>query len=204
MVKDFPGSTLSERKSDTVWTLITSDRTIPIKGHLFADWEELPDTEEGDLLWESLVRGILESPTDIIRAPNNAPCFHKNTLVKKFLVGPVPLSSIRRGDWILGDLRWTQVIGICHRSVSGGIDLDKERMTDGVWLKKGTQWLHPEGTEDNEAWSGIQLLTDSSEFMILLGETQEEFLVRDFTEVGFNRLPETYTRVEEAMIPPRT
>jgi len=203
MVKDFPGSKLSERKSETVWTLITSDRTIPIKGHLFADWEELPDTEEGDLLWETLVRGILESSTDIIKVPTNAPCFHKNTLVKKFLVGPVPLSSIKRGDWILGDLRWTKVIGICHRSVSGGLGLDKERMTDGVWFKKGTQWLHPEESEDSEAWSGIHLLTDSSEYMILRGESQQEVLVRDFTEVGFNRLPETYTRVEAAMIPPK-
>ena len=200
MVKEFPGSSLSQRKTDTVWTLITSDRTIPIKGRLYADWEELPDTEQAGLLWESMARDILKSPSAIQGVPEDAPCFHPDTRVKKFLVGLVPISSIKRGDWILGDLRWTRVTGICHRSVSGGLGSGETRMTDGVWLRKEGQWVHPEESVDKEAWSGVHLITDFSEFMILRDEV--EILVRDFTEVGFNRLPETYTRVEAAMIPP--
>jgi hypothetical protein len=203
MVKEYQGSILSSRKTTVIWTLITSDRTIPIKGKLFADWEELPDTEEAGLLWEKMARDILKSPTQSLSVPNNAPCFHGEIKVREFQAGCVSISSIKRGDWILGEYEWTQVIGVCHRKVSGGIGSSNYRMTSGVWMKQGDIWDHPSESEDSTAWSGIHLLTDSAKFKILSEDLTDEILVRDFTEVGFDRLPETYTRVEEAMIPPK-
>jgi hypothetical protein len=203
MVKDFPESKISNRKTAVIWTLITSDRTIPINGRLYADWEELPDTEEAGLLWESMARDILGSPKSNLFVSDNAPCFDPLMRVKKYQGGWVPISSVKRGDWILGDTEWTRVIGICHRSVSGGIGTKRYRMTRGTWLRRESQWDHPTESEDSTCWSGIQLLTDSAVFRILLKDSTNGVLVRDFTEVGFNRLPETYTRVEGAMIPPK-
>ena len=110
---------------------------------------------------------------------------------------------IKRGDWILGDSKWTQVIGICHRSVSGGIGSRGHRYTSGTWIRQtdGT-WTHPTESEDTTPWSGMNLLTESAVFSILLEPSSKKFLVRDFTEVGFDRLPETYARVEVAMTDP--
>jgi hypothetical protein len=210
-VKDYTGSRITDRKTDVIWTLITSDRTIPIKGDsgilLFADWEEIPDTDESALLWEKIVRGILESPSENPVSPENAPCFNGSMRVKKYQSGWVPMSSVKRGDWILGDSRWTQVIGICHRKVSGGIGKGLTRMTSGVWLINESKsdnpmkWDHPIGSEDTIPWSGMTLITDSGVFKVLL-DSPYGSLVRDFTEVGFSRLPETYTRVESVMISP--
>ena len=201
MVKDYPGSILSERKTPTVWSLITSDRTIPINGLLFADWEEIPDTDEANLLWERMAREILGSPIVNLKAPENAPCFNPEIRVKKFQGGWVPMNCIRRGDWILAENGWTRVIGMCERTVMGGINVNKNRMTSGIWLMKDNVWTHPEESDDTMEWSGLHLLTESATFRVLL-DSSEGTLVRDFTEVGFNRLPETYARVEEAMTPP--
>lgn len=208
-VKDFPGSSLSSRKSDTIWTLITTDRTIPIQGingiHRFADWEEIPDTEEANILWEKMARSILNPRIYLsnIQAPENAPCFDPNMRVRKYLGGWATLSSIKRGDWILGESTWTRVIGICHRMVSGGLGSRGYRLTKGVWIQdKNGSWQHPTGTEDTVEWTGMNLLTDSGVFQItLFNNSSGTQLVRDFTEVGFNHLPETYTRVEKAMVP---
>jgi hypothetical protein len=208
-VKGYNGSSLTTRKTDVKWTLITSDRTIPIKGsqaiHLFADWEELPDTDESSRIWETIARDILNpqlASTDIC-LPTNAPCFDLNMLVRVYKGGWIPMLLIKRGDWILGDSKWTQVIGICHRSVSGGIGLRGHRYTSGTWIRQtdGT-WTHPTESEDTTPWSGMNLLTDSGVFYILLEPSSKKFLVRDFTEVGFDRLPETYARVEVAMTDP--
>jgi hypothetical protein len=204
-VKDYSGSTLSTRKTTSIWTLITSDRTIPIKGTstvlLFADWEELPDTEESALLWESIVRDILESQTTVLKAPDNAPCFHPSVMVKIHRKGWIPISSVKRGDWILDDLIWTKVIGVCKRRVSGGIGSESSRTTSGTWIWKRRSWEHPNELDDTVPWSGVHLLTKSGTFSVLLG-VSDYCIVRDFTEVGFSRLPETYTRVEMAMTPP--
>jgi len=209
-VKDYSGATLSKRKSDTIWTLITSDRTIPIKGstqvHRFADWEEIPDSDEANRLWETMAQSILNpsKPSDLeVQIPENAPCFDPEMRVMKYLSGWATLSSIKRGDWILGDSKWTRVIGICHRKVSGGLGTRGYRTTSGVWLRKSDgSWEHPTGTEDTIEWVGMNLLTDSGVFQVTLSNNFTHLeLVRDFTEIGFDRLPETYTRVETMMCP---
>lgn len=209
-VKDYKGSSITTRKTDVIWTLITSSRTIPIQGksniiHRFADWEELPDTDESSKVWEQIARNILNplESNEIIKAPESAPCFDLNIKVKKYQGGWVPIQSIKRGDWILGESKWTQVIGICRRTVSGGIGQKGSRMTSGTWIRaEDITWQHPSEKEDSYEWSGMTLITDSAMFQILLDSPSPQMLVRDFTEVGFDRLPETYARVESAMTPP--
>lgn len=214
LVKDYTAALYTDRKTDAIWTLITSTRTIPIQGkskevHRFADWEELPDTDESSILWEKIARRILNPNESLdtleMKVPESAPCFDLNMKVKKYQGGWIPIRSIKRGDWIRGDSKWTQVIGICRRTVSGGIGSKGSRMTSGTWLRTadGT-WQHPPEKEDSYEWSGMTLITDSATFQILLDSSYTSHLVRDFTEVGFDRLPETYTRVESAMTPPPT
>ena len=198
-VEDHPSAIRSQVKSETVWTLITSNREIPVRGVYglvrFADWEEMPSTFYSRMAWERIVRDILNSPSDVIRTvPINPPCLDKAILVVKYQGGLVPLSSIVRGDWILDDKGWTRVVGRCDREVQGGIGDKGSRMTDGVWIRsKNGTWEHPRGVSDSWKWRGMQLITESGCFYA------GEYLVRDFTEVGILKLSESYVREDEVM-----
>ena len=121
-------------------------------------------------------------------------------MVKKYQSSWVPLYTIAEGDWIMGENRWTQVIGVCNRRVNGGIGEKGNRITDGVWLKGDSMWHHPTDLLDKSSWQGINLITDSGTF-IIKRTNSKEYTVRDFTEVGWMNLPETYARVEIAMEP---
>jgi hypothetical protein len=203
-VKEHPDSKVSKVMTHTVWTLITSNREIPVRGNTkllqFSDWEEQPDTYEDALHWEIAVRDILKSQTfKIMTVPKNAPCFDRSIRVKRFQGGWVPLHEIKRGEWIMGDSRWTQILGICHREVKGGIGEKGYRITDGVWLKNAEgKWDHLHAVADTWTWQGMNLITDCGSFRIRLENT--EYSVRDFTEVGMINLHETYARVEKVKL----
>jgi hypothetical protein len=179
--------------------------------HRFADWEEIQDTKETNELWETLVREILDSPAfPEEKLPQNPPCLDSSAMVYLCHNGWVPLSIIQKGDWILDDTTWTQVLGICHRSVTGGFGAEGSRMTSGVWIRQNNgSWSHPPRVDDTKPWTGIHLLTGSGSFKVKVkvkvslnqGADTKEYCVRDFTEVGFSRIEETYTRIEKAMKP---
>lgn len=210
-VKDHPDAIISEVRVQTVWTLITSSRVIPVKGDFgpirFADWEELPADTHFSEAWDLIVRDMLNSdrsPADTLRAaiPKYAPCLDMSMMVKTYSGGLVPLVNVKRGDWILDSNSWTQVIGICRREVNGGIGNKGSRLTDGVWiLGDDNIWVHPslEGLEDQWKWQGMQLITDSGQFKVYTADTQNSYIVRDFTEVGHSRLAESYVR-EDALL----
>ena len=206
LVKDYSDAVKTNEMLPALWTLITSNRQIPVMCDddtlIFSDWEEIPNSDEAALVWENIVQSTLNKsafPSTKVKAPQYAPCFDRSTFVKKYQGGWAPLYDISRGDWIMGDGRWTQVIGICDRVVEGGHGEKGFRMTDGIWIKdKFNQWSHLPGKSDTYAWQGMNLITDSGSFYIRTGNLTE-YLVRDFTEVGWMNLRETYTRVEDAM-----
>jgi hypothetical protein len=200
-VKDHPSAVATTERSNTLWTLITSDREIPVRGKFgcvrFADWEELPDSDESAAEWNMIAHTILnngKAPKG--KPPKNAPCLDRSILVKKHQGGWVPISNIRVDDWIMDEGGWTKVVGICEREVYGGIGEKESRMTDGVWIrqKEYELWDHPKGTSDNWTWKGCQLITDSGSFKIMKGNSEIIYCVRDFTEVGAGNLVESYTR----------
>lgn len=204
LVKNHPEA-LPNGSSSVLWTLITSNRKIPVKGVnsilSFSDWEELPDTNEAAKIWESIVCEVLNGNASVSNTlPIYPPCFDKTIKVQKYQSGLVPLSSIVKGDWIMGEKRWTQVIGICRREVKGGISKEGNRITDGVWVKVKSRWQHFSGLYEERPWKGLNLITDSGTFKITMANLTEH-LVRDFTEVGWTNLTATYTRVESAMTP---
>ena len=203
LVKNHPEA-IPNGSSRTLWTLITSNRKIPIKGVnsilTFSDWEELPDTDEAAKIWDTVACQILNRETGASNSsvPVYPPCFDKTIKVQKYQSGLVPLSSIVKGDWIMGEKRWTQVIGICRREVKGFSTAEGNRITDGVWLKVKSRWQHFPGQVEAIPWKGLNLITDSGTFKITMANLSEH-VVRDFTEVGWTNLSSTYTRVENAM-----
>ena len=202
-VKDHPDAILTRVTHPTLWTLITSNRQIPVLNsissiQIYSDWEEIPDTKESAIVWESIAQKILNPRNVSHTNVQNAPCLDRLTLIERYQSGLVPISEISRGDWIM-DLSWTRVIGICKRKVQGGFGKIGSRMTDGVWIwdSKTSSWIHPIGDLDTRAWEGYTLLTESGSFMIR--NNGKVYRVRDFTEVGWMNLEATYARVEMAM-----
>ena len=216
-VKDHPEAKLTNMGSDVLWTLITGSREIPVKGSKgiirFADWEEMPDTVESKKDWDNIAYSMLNprrqyGPSEPIRpkVPATPPCIDKDIMVYKFQGGPVPLSKIQIGDWIADEVgrvnhrsKWTRVLGLCRRRVSGGLGVRGSRITDGLWVKdKSGYWIHPRNTSTyaNTPWDGHQLITTSGSFTIDIDGSQ--FLVRDFTEVGITNLKKSY-EMEDAV-----
>ena len=207
-MKDHPDAVLRTEGLPGLFTLITSNRQIPILDcsgsiQIYSDWEELPSTDESAAVWESIVQTILNPhrlDSSKKSAPQSAPCFDRDTIVFKYQYGPIAISDICRGDWILGSHdNFTRVIGICERQVQTCLDEIGPRITDGVWMlnPKTGVWDHPKGKNKEVPWQGFNLITDSGAFTIQLDTGL--VAVRDFTEVGWMNLEATYTRVENAM-----
>ena len=148
--------------------------------------------------WDTIVRSTLKS-TSVQEVPNDAPCFDRTIMVQKHGHGWVQISKIQKGDWIMGERRWTRVIGTCEREVEGGIGDKGSRITDGVWIKSNEGWTHPTGSSDTWRWQGCNLITDSGTFNIRLANMLH-YTVRDFTEVGWMNLRNTYARVGMTMV----
>ena len=207
LVKDHPSAYKSFNHPDLLWTLITSNREIPVQGlhsiQRFADWEELPDTDENAALWDKIVTDLFGQVSNT-QVPINPPVLSGGLHVKKFQAGWIPLYTVKQGDWIMGENRWTKVLGVCHRQAHGGIGEKESRITDGVWIKEESfypSWVHSTKISDTLPWLGYHLITEEGAFRIrgLDSSSITDTIVRDFTEVGWWRLPETYTRVEKSM-----
>jgi hypothetical protein len=196
-VKDHPDAVLTAIVEPILWTLITSDREIPVKGDnrivRFADWEELPSTKEAAREWESIVQLILNKRTveEGAYAPKSAPCIEKTAFVYKHQAGLTSIGLIKAGDWILDSTTWVRVTGRCERTVKTSIGSMGNRVTDGLWFAQpGGLWGHPKGLIKQETWNGYQLITTTGAFTIYMNGTQ--YRVRDFTEVGTERLAESF------------
>ena len=209
-IKDHNLATKTTLTAPVLWSLITSKRTIIASGThgpiRFADWEELPNTDECAKGWDYIVRSqindthIQHSPIPMI-----APCLDGNAWVLRFTDANVSeyvvLSSILAGDVILDGYTSTRVIGLCRRRVEGGLFKCGIRSTDGLWVESSDgEWVHPAGTLDDLAWNGVQLITESGSFTVHSEDKEDHFTVRDFTEVGVSRLSTTY-RMEDEMFP---
>ena len=207
-VKDHPDSMITDVRLNTLWTLVTSSRQIPVKGDIstikFADWEELPSTPEFSEGWDKIVQDMLNSgQTRRVKdsqVPMHAPCLDGTMKVRTFQGELVELINVKRGDWIFDDIKWTRVIGVCRREVQGGIGERGSRMSDGNWvLHTDGQWYHPHDEPDSLKWRGIQLITESGKFRIYTADLNNSYVVRDFTEVGWDRLAESYVREDELL-----
>ena len=202
--KDHPHSKKTDLRRDVLWTLITSNREIPVRGHYttyrFADWEELPDSRIATTAWDTIAYSMLNNAkyplTSVV--PTTAPCIDPFIKVYMNQSGLTKMNKVRMGDWIkdLGGA-WTQVIGICTRRVNRTLGKRGSRLTDGVWLRdvRGV-WNHPTGNSTNDPWTGYQLITTSGSFAIFIDN--DEHIIRDFTEVGLSRLEESYEKEDYA------
>lgn len=198
-VKEHPDANLSGKTTRTLWTLITSDREIPVlgnKGYVrFADWEEMPPTLKSSVDWHRIAYIILNGKEPLKEQEpvkiHEGPALEEGILVYKYQAGLTSVSDLRIGDWIYDRRGWTRVIGKCERLVSSSIGRMGERITDGNWiLQRNGTWQHPIGKTNPDKWHGYQLITESGSFTAMIN--LHEVVVRDFTEVGCESLIYSY------------
>jgi hypothetical protein len=201
-VSAHPDAVLSTMEPGHLWTLITSNREIPVKGstgHVrFADWQETPPILAATVAWDKIAYGLLNmgSPDYTPSHVYGGPCLEGGVYVYKYQSGLTPISNIQAGDWVYDRKGWTKVLGKSRRLASSGIGHNGQRMTDGNWiLYQDNTWQHPSQKSNPGKWAGYQLITESGAFMVNIG--LEQYVVRDFTEVGSENLEEAF-KLEDA------
>lgn len=206
-VKDHPRAYQTLLRENTLLTLITDKREIPIMGARgpmrFLDWDEIPDSREAEVAWESVANGILNGNKHITSmVPTSAPCLDPCLKVFIHQGGWRCLREVKIGDQIHDLYGWTKVKGICERIVHTAIGKEDNRITDGTWfLNNNGTWTHPLGVIQDVSWKGLQLITESGTFRIQKNSTSEH-IVRDFTDVGSENILESHTRVERLLEEP--
>jgi hypothetical protein len=153
------------------------------------DWEEIPDdSEQIDFAWESLVSAMLNGTDKVppLRSVTGRGLLGPSTLLWD-IIGSKPITQIKIGDYIRDGFSFTKVLGIYTDKASVPI----AGPNDSIWYFNKI-WTHYRGRGNGKevVHPGYHLITSSGSFTI--GFDKEKILVRDFTEVGANRIHETY------------
>ena len=193
------------RTSTKVYCFNTTSNVITIDGLHFRDWEELAnDDEKGQMVWNYKVSAILNygmpyaSWSANVKNYVNIGIISPDTLVKT-ISGFVPIHTIRIGDSVINQHGVLKKVLGCIR---GEVEYDKLRSKtewktelyeyhQQVWIK-GEATLYP-GVDKTE---GLSLITEHGEYIIWDSIKKVEIRVRDFTEVGYDRIYETYPYVD--------
>jgi hypothetical protein len=169
-----------------LYCLNTSTREWTVKGrdtdHILRDWEELPDSKESDAAWEEFINSILNKGVLKHSSPGRG-LFGEATIIYT-LDSEKPISKVVIGDYIRDKVGYTRVVGIYKDTEL----VPRSGPNKSVWAySKG--WTHLK-VEDclPMTKNAYQLVTESGTFII-----QSNILVRDFTEVGADRIHETYS-----------
>ena len=206
--EDHPAASPVTETPSKLIILNTSTRKIPIvmpatKTILTVkDWEEFPeDDEEGKQLWETLVWDILNPGIETPHGSFNTDTalFSRHTEVLERTLGAIPLSFVTRNMEILDiNGKYTKVLGRYKGVAYNQNVCDPQWYTSGVrhlksngaWKKKTVKSTDHISVNETKSAIGYNLITDSGTFIInCKGKTMQ---VRDFTEVGWRNIDETY------------
>lgn len=173
-----------------LYCLNTSSRVWTVRGtaadHVLRDWEEID--EKSDIAWEEFIYRLLNNDTQKpLRSAAGRGLFGGDTVIYT-LDSEKPISKVIIGDYIRDKTGYTRVIGI-YKDTSELVP--RSGPNKAVWsYSKGWNHIHVEDCLPMTKTS-YQLVTESGTFII-----RSNILVRDFTEVGANRIHETYSFVD--------
>jgi hypothetical protein len=93
------------------------------------------------------------------------------------------------GDEIIDvDGNYTKVLGIFHSEEE--VASEKFWTSDSIWWKIDGHWQQKPASTKRVSKKGIHLITESGTFAIF--NENSMFEIRDFTEIGYKRISETY------------
>ena len=194
-----------DKRSSVIYCFNTTSNNIPIRGKtstiLYRDWEELGnDDVRGQFLWNYLILSELNRHKDYhkwkkdIKYDCEVALMGKRVKVKtKYGWKYISEISFQGGTVLNRHGKEQGVRGVIYGEVENAIygtetwhtELYEER--DDVWVK-GNSTIIP-GAENI---IGMSLITDDGEFIIWDDVRKKEVIVRDFTEVGYQAIHETY------------
>ena len=206
-VKFHPKATQLPKFREKLYCLITSEHTIPILGldtvHTFSDWEEL-DTVDEQKSWYSQIYETLNNvkpeqvPKDDVLQSEASVAAGTYVSTRK---GPASIECLRPGDMILAaDGTPTKVLGIVQldpSTVKSVTQFGNTYISSGAWIETKGVWDHPVPTVSASLVSWFTLFTDKGSFRI---ETTTGVInIRDFSDIGADKIDTTYTMVLRAM-----
>jgi hypothetical protein len=110
----------------------------------------------------------------------------------------VPLYDVEIGDEICDKDGYTKVLAVYH-DTSVGVPMEGPNDSAWIWYDGKKVWRHPLTQSKNTSYfQGMHLITESGTF-ITFPSPSTPCLVRDFTEVGLDRLERTYSTVLDAL-----
>ena len=189
---------------DRLYCLNTSNRLIPVVNEdgvtvLFRDWEEIAeDDEEGQRGWDQLVASMIGSMR--LTTDQDTFCLMDPRIQIPTPNGPKSLKEMQIGDKIeLSYNHSTRVIGIVEGLVEGQASSDwlsgcieKKYTPTGLIHHRLTTLQH-----STDFIKGKHLITDSGLLVVHINGSVRQ--LRDFTEVGIDRIHETYPFVAERL-----
>jgi hypothetical protein len=183
--ENHPSAVPISHSLDSLYCLNTSSRTWIVKSSngdlVLRDWEELPDNSVYDSIWESYIYTYLNPASPVLPDKECFPgrgLLHPETLVYHKEKGPISISQICIGDYVKDSTdSFTKVLGI-YTDISGP--------SRALWTKIDSLWKHPTYTQP-PCSIGSHLITESGTFF-----TSPYGPVRDFTEIGWNKIQDTY------------
>jgi hypothetical protein len=179
-----------------LYCLNTSSRMWKVKSdggeYLLRDWEELPDSPEIDLAWETMISTLLNGSPPVRSHPGRGCCGEDTVVWTR--TKAIDICEVVVGDYIKDKTGYTKVLGTyCDTSL-----VPRSGPNSSVWYYSITKkrWIHPYLEECCKKSYGFHLITESGTFYIGFTRPgfrdQGQLLVRDFTEVGADRIHETY------------
>lgn len=177
--------------ANLIYCLTTTTRRIPLRGQsgallLFRDWEEFEEEdEEGHRLWREAVLRLLNPGEQTPSSQENITPLMDPTTRVRVPGGLRVLSELRVGDSVMTQAgRIQRVLGIVEGEAS---------QEEGYyWNRTQQRWLPWKGAQ-LPSLRGLNLVTETGEWSASKGT------FRDFTEVGYQVLPNLYPLVAERL-----
>jgi hypothetical protein len=193
-------------QTPTLYCLNTTDRCWKVRG-IFStvlqlrDWEELPpETDIYNAHWEGMVYEILNRQalhnTAGISVPGRG-LLGPNTCVYEESKGLIHVSKVVIGDSVKDGDNFTKVLGV-YKDTAELVPLSGPNGSAWMFYEGKRVWRHPPQDILFEkcqpfANEGCHLITESGSFYA------NSMRVRDFTEIGYNRMDRTYQNVLETL-----
>jgi hypothetical protein len=200
----------TEQMSDVLYCFNTTSNNIPVLSNTesviwFRDWEEIKnDDEKGQYMWNYLISKILHSSTNYKGWKSNLTAHCETAIVGKrvrvkTIKGWIPIAELSKPFGKVVDRNGNEqdILGIIYGEVENAKETNHMWNTElyvwenGIWIKSKNTVQH--GTD---VIDGMTLITENGEFIIWDELEQREKCIRDFTEVGYQTIHETYPFVE--------
>jgi hypothetical protein len=210
---------LTTKKSAILYCFNTTNNVIPVLPAtsktpiLFRDWEEISNNDQkGQFIWNYLVLSILNGNSHYSYWKNDILKYCEVALVGKSVHiktenGSIPISKLSLGDTVVDSKGNPQrILGIIYGEVEDVVDGDQMWRTEcyerGVGMS-GEVWSKGQSTVKygvGVSAIGMSLITEGGEIVLYDWMSgKKEVVIRDFTEIGYDRIHVTYPFVESRL-----